>query len=66
MIILKGAIEIPLAKLPQALPALEAHIEATREEPGNLAFEMTPLERSIQIFQVYAVFEDEASYLAHQ
>ncbi len=66
MIILKGAVEIPMAAMAEALPALEEHVAATLEEPGNLAFEVTPNERSLRIMHFYEVFKDEAAYEAHQ
>ncbi len=66
MIVLYGTIRIPLIQQNEALPALEAHIWATKRESGNLAFQVEPDPNDQELFHVYEEFVDEASFQEHQ
>ncbi len=66
MIELKGTIIIPLEAQNEALPALEAHIEATRQEAENVIFEVTQDETDPELFHVYEEFLSQAGFEEHQ
>jgi len=63
---LTGTIVIPEALQNELLPLLNAHIEASRAEPGNLRFEITQDLQNPEVFHLDEAFEDEAAFAFHQ
>ena len=63
---LKGYIEIPIEDLELVIKELPIHSELTRKEEGCIVFKVT---RDLGIhnrFNVYEVFDSEASFAYHQ
>lgn len=66
MIKLTGYIDIPEDRLEAVKAALPLHIILTREEPGNLTFEVTQHPDMPERFEVSETFEDQAAFEFHQ
>ncbi len=63
---LSGYLDVPQARLPEVLAALEAHIRLTRAEPGCLSFSVTPDPARPTRLLVAEEFRDRAAFEAHQ
>ncbi len=65
-VILKGFIQVSSGDLDKIKSHLDDHIRLTRDEPGCLIFSVSQRKADPSIFDVHEVFEDAASYTAHQ
>jgi len=65
-IILKGHIIVPEEDLETVKSALLTHIKLTKNEPGNLVFNVTQDESNHNKFDVYEEFINQAAFEFHQ
>lgn len=65
-IALTGHLHIPMDEQAQFKPLLDAHIAATKAEPGCLFFEVTQDMKDPALFHVSECFRDQAAYDFHQ
>lgn len=65
-IVLTGYLDVPGDRLAAVSAALPAHIALTREEPGCLAFDVTPDPEIPGRFNVAERFASRADFDAHQ
>ncbi len=65
-IVLTGQLHIPLAEQTRLQPLLDAHIAATKAEPGCLFFEVTQDAKDPTLFRVSERFIEQAAYDFHQ
>lgn len=65
-IILKGHILVPEADLDTVKTALTTHIKLTKDEPGNLVFNVIQDEDKLNKFHVYEEFINQAAFESHQ
>jgi len=66
MIKLTGYIDIPADRYEAVAAALPDHIALTREEPGNLTFNVTENPDVAYRFDVSETFVDQAAFDFHQ
>lgn len=65
-IVLTGQLYIPVAEQAHLKPFLDAHIAATKAEPGCLFFEVTEDRSDPTLFHVSERFADQAAFEFHQ
>ncbi len=63
---LTGYLDVPDARLPAVLNALDAHIRLSRAEPGCISFDVRPDPQCPTRLLVAEAFTDQASFDAHQ
>lgn len=65
-IILKGTITVPDDKLAEMPTMAAEHIRLTRDEPGNIVFDITQDATDPNTWHVYEEFVDKPAFEAHQ
>lgn len=63
---LNGYLDVPQDRWDSVMQALPAHIALTHAEEGCISFEVTPSEDIEYRLMVAELFEDQASFDAHQ
>lgn len=65
MIILAGSIRLPPERLDEARPVLARMVEASRAEPGCLAYSFAEDLLEPGLIRIFELFEDRAAQQAH-
>lgn len=65
MLVLAGSVRLPAENLPQARPVMQRMIEASRAEPGCIAYSFAEDLLEPGLIRIFEVFRDHEAQQAH-